>query len=78
MKHVPPDQRADYTVKEVCYYMSVSREWIRNRLGTDEVPPFIRRGRRVFFPRALFEEWQQSQTVFSPNHHQQKQGAVSV
>lgn len=55
---IPPERRRDLSLKEVCYQLSVSRHWIVRRLGTDEVPPHIRRGGFILFPRKAFDEWQ--------------------
>ncbi len=69
MKNSPPEHRRDLTLKEVAYQMSVHAEWIRTRLGTDEVPPFFRRGKRIFFLREGFNEWLKSRTTYPPHHN---------
>jgi hypothetical protein len=63
-KQVPADRRRDFSVREICYELSVSRDWIEKRLGTPEVPPYIRRGKFLLFPREKFVEWKRRQPIF--------------
>jgi hypothetical protein len=63
-KQVPPDRRRDLSVREICYELSVARDWIAKRLGTPEVPPFVKRGKFILFPRDKFEEWKKRQHVY--------------
>jgi hypothetical protein len=63
-RQVPPNQRRDLSVKEICFELSVARGWVDARLGTPEVPPYIRRGKFILFPRDLFLEWKKRQRVY--------------
>lgn len=63
---MPPyaTQRRDLTRKEIAFELSVGLRWIDKYLGTPMVPPFIRRGKFILFPRELYEEWRRKQTVY--------------
>lgn len=63
-KMSPKEKRRDLTIKEVAYELSVGRRWVRKYLGTPLVPPYIRRGKLIRFPRDLFSEWEKRQTVY--------------
>src|ERR1700691_643154 len=60
-KQVPAERRRDKSLKEVCYELSVSADWVRKRLGTADVPPHIFRGRFILFPRELFDAWKNNE-----------------
>jgi hypothetical protein len=63
-KQVAPEKRRDLSVREICYELSVARDWVEKRLGTPEVPPFIRRGKFILFPRDKFLEWKSRQPIY--------------
>ena len=61
-----PSECEFYAVKEVARILGVCPAWVYNRIGTDELPPYVRIGRLVKFSKTVFNRWKQQKGA-SPN-----------
>jgi len=41
----------------------MGERWLWRRIGRKNGPPFVKRGKRIFFPRDQFEEWNKQKII---------------
>jgi len=46
-----------YTPAEAAAQVNWTEDWLRKRRWLRQGPPFVRVGKRVFYPKAAFREW---------------------
>ena len=59
----PQTQRHLLSLKEAAPLTGMGVQWLWKRLNRKNGPPFVKRGRRIFFPRDQFEEWNKQKII---------------
>jgi len=56
-------QRPFLSIKEAAPLTGMGERWLWRRIGRKNGPPFVKRGKRIFFPRDQFEEWNKQKII---------------